>query len=259
MDWSNFKVRCSALGCLFVEPKSKADRDAGELSGTAKTYLAKAYIMEFWGRSKDITTKQINKGNLAEDEVISLLGFVDNKMYTKNTERKSNEWISGHADIVDEIIIDAKASWDAETFIPKLTEPLDKTYYYQLQGYMWLYGRKKGRVSYGLVNCPDMILQNERRKLLFNMNVATELSPEYLEAAMELDRNLIFDDIDPFQRVISIDVDLDEEVISQIPGKVKKARQFLSWLEQQHLSGRKYIPAAKPIIPISSIPIIKIK
>lgn len=246
------------MGVLFTEPKLKADKDAGELSGTAKSYLIRNYIREFWGREKDITTKQMEKGHLAEDDVINLISFIDNKPYKKNTERKYNEWIEGCADIVDEIIIDAKASWDAETFIPKLIEPIDKMYFYQIQGYMWLYNRPKGKVSYGLVNCPEMILQNERRKLLYNMDVATELSPEYLEAVTELERNHIFDDISPEQRVISIEFDRDEEVIKQIPAKVKKARQFLAWLEREHTNGRKQEPP-KIKVPIESIPLIKIK
>ena len=237
-DFSKTKIHCSSLSVLFTEPQSKADKEAGELSKTAKAHLVEVYIREVWGRYEDITSKQIQKGNLAEEEIITLLGFIDNKPYVKNEERKENEWIIGTADIVDEIIIDAKSSWSAKSFIPKILEPLDKDYFYQMQGYLWLWDIKIGRVSYALVNCPESILQNERRKLLFNMNVATEESPEYLEAVKELEKNHIFDDVPLEQRIFNIEIERDENIIRQIPAKVEKAREYLSFIQSKHLKSK---------------------
>lgn len=240
-DWDKFVCRCSALGALFTEPKLKSEKDAGELSATAKAYLIKVYIEEYWGRRKDISTKQMQKGILCEPELIKLLSEIDGFPYEKNTERKTNEWITGEADIVcDEGIIDGKASWDAETFLPNLLlkmkkeVKIDKDYYCQLQGYMWLYEKKQAKLSYGLVNAPESIINQERYWLLSSMDVATEESPEFKIAEMELVKNMTFDDISPKERIISFDVERDEDLISQVPGKVTKAREFLKEFHKLH-------------------------
>jgi hypothetical protein len=236
MNFDTTLIRCSSLGVLFTEPQSKAEREAGELSKTAKSYLHEVYINEFWGREQDITTKEMDKGNLCEQAALDLLGFLDGKLYVKNTEPKENEWIKGHADVVNGHIVDVKCSWSPWSFIPKLTEPIDKGYFYQLMGYMWLWDMDQAQLSYCLINTPEFILQNERRKLLYSMNVATDLSPEYLKEVAKLERNHIFDDIPPEQRVISYKIDRDDEIIDQIPEKVKKAREYLSYLHKKHLN-----------------------
>ncbi len=237
IDWSKVKIRASSMGVLFSEPKDAAAKKAGELSGTAKTYLIKTYIKEYWGREKDITTKEMQKGILAEQELIQLFSIVDGKIYSKNDQRMENEWTTGHADIVEpEEIIDGKASWDAETFLPKLLEPIDKLYNIQLQTYMWLYNKPKARLMYGLVNAPDSIVQNELKSLLYRMDVISEESPAYQIASKELIKNMIFDDIPPEERVISIEIPKNDEIISQMPEKVQKARQFLQQFHEKHMN-----------------------
>jgi hypothetical protein len=237
MDFSKVKIRASAMGVLFMEPKDAAAKKNGELSGTAKTYLIKTYIKEYWHREKDFTTKEMQKGILAEPELIQLFSVVDGKIYSKNDERKDNEWATGHADIVEpEELMDGKASWEAETFLPKLLEPLDKLYNIQLQTYMWLYDKPKARLMYGLVNAPDLIVQNELKSLLYRMDVISEESPAYKIASQELLKNMIFDDIPPEERVISIPVPRDQEIIDQMPSKVRKAREFLQIFHEKHIS-----------------------
>lgn len=234
IPWQNWKCRCSMLSDLFTEPKEKSAKDAGELSATAKKSLYKAYIQAKWGRSKDIKTKQMDKGKLVQDEIMNMMSFFENKVYERNTERRSNEWIEGECDCVHDIVDDYKASWEPETFIPNLIEPVSKEYFYQGQGYMWLWGRQQFRIIWGLVNCPDMILKNERQKLLWGMDVATDLSPEYLEAAREMEKNLIYNDIPMDERVIIATFARDEEIIAKIPQKVTKAREYLQYLDEKH-------------------------
>ena len=237
INWNKTLIRASCMGYLFQEPKDAAAKKAGELSGTAKTYLIKTYIREYWGREKDYTNKKMQKGILGEPELIKLLSLVDGQLYFKNYERKENEWASGHADIVtDDTIIDGKASWEAESFLPKLLEPLDKIYNIQLQTYMWLYDKPKAQLKYGLINAPDMLIQNELKALLYKMDVISEESPDYKLAAQETLKNMVFDDIPENERVISIEVPRNDEIIAQMPEKVEKAREFLSNFHQKHMN-----------------------
>jgi hypothetical protein len=238
MNWQKFKMRSSMMFCLFTEPQSAAEKKAGELSATAKKFLNKIYIQERWGRQKDIVTKKMLKGTLVEDSIITILGFRENKPYVKNQEGKENDWATGHCDIdhePDDEVIDVKGSYEPESFIPALTDVINPVYYYQLQTYMWLWKRLRGRLVYILEDCPDMILQNEMRSLLYRMDVVTDESPEYKLAAAKLKRELTFGDIPINERIIQIPVARNEDVIKQIPAKVEKAREYLKYLESVHL------------------------
>jgi hypothetical protein len=239
MDFSKVLMRCSALSCLFTEPKLKADKEAGKLSAAARKYLVKAYMMAYWGiEPKDVETKQMAKGKNCETDAIKLLALVDNDSeYEKNAERKSNEYLTGECDIeLPDCIDDIKNSWDAETFLPKLIEPLDDDYFYQAQGYMWLYEKPKARIRYCLVNVPESQREEAKFYLLKKYpDAVTEENPEFKAAWKKLESSMIFDHIPPEERVITIEVARDESVIEQIPGKVKKAREFLAELHQIHM------------------------
>lgn len=235
INWEKVLIRCSSLGDLFTEPVTKADKEAGALSKTAKSHLIEVYANQLWGMEKDIVTKAIRKGRQAEEDGITLLSRVDKKLYLKNDERKENQWLSGCADIVEgDEILDVKLSWDAFSFLPKLIEPVDKDYWFQLQGYMWLWDKPKARISYCLVNTPDNIIEGEKYRLLRGMDVVSEESPEFKIAAARLESNMKFDQIPIELRVINKFVERDEEIIKKIPAKVEKARHFLAELQKLH-------------------------
>lgn len=240
IDFSKTLIRCSSLGAILTEPQSVADKAAGNLSKTAKTELIKTYIREVYDRERDITTRPMTKGIENEDQGIGMLSEYIEKPLIKNQEQFSNEWICGHPDIItSDMVYDTKLSYDLWTFLPNVTEPLDKSYILQLQGYMWLTGRKSGAVAYVLTDCPTHIIEQEKRWLLNKMNVVSELSPEYVEAAAGLEINLIYPDIPLEQKILIIKVDYDQEVIDKIKTKVAKCRQYLQEFSEKHLNFNK--------------------
>lgn len=234
MDFSKFKVRCSSLSVLFTEPQSKAAKEAGELSETAKKHLYEVYIEAKWGRFDDISTKEMEKGKIVQDEIMNILSFMEDADYKRNTERKSNEWVTGEADVISDIVTDIKASWKAATFIPYLISPIPAVYAYQNQGYMWLWDKQASRTVWGLVDCPEPILKKERQKLLYSLDVASDEADEYKEAVKELEKQLTFGDIPLSQRLIIKKMDRDEDIIRQIPEKVKRARKYLQLMDEAH-------------------------
>ena len=237
INWDKVKIRCSSLGSLFTEPVTKEAKAAGELSKTAKTHLIEVYARELWGVEKDIVTKQMQKGRDAELEAIKMLSMLDGELHSKNQDEAENGFIRGHADIVEaERITDTKCSWDAFSYLPKLLEEVDKGYFYQIQGYMWLWDKPKGRISYLLVDTPENIIAGERYRLLRSMDVATEDNTEFVKAAAKLESNMRFSHIPPELRAIHHYVDRDESVIEKIPAKVQKAREFLSELYGKHMN-----------------------
>jgi hypothetical protein len=224
-DFSKTLIRCSSLGSILTEPQSKEAKLAGELSVTAKKELIKTYIREVYDREKDITTKQMEKGIVNEDQGIAMLSKYLDEPISKCKDRYSNDWVCGHPDIVTETeVYDTKLSYDIWSFLPNVTEPLDKGYILQLQGYMWLTGRKSGAVAYVLTDCPTHIIEQEKRYLLNRMNV---VSPEYIEAAAGLEINLIYPDIPLEERILIFPVAYDEEIIEKIKVKITKCREFL--------------------------------
>lgn len=68
------------------------------------------------------------------------------------------------------------------------------------------------------------------------VNAATEFSPEYIEAAAELEYNMVFDDIPIEEKVIKFVVYREQETIDKMKLKVEKAREFLANLEVKHMN-----------------------
>lgn len=167
MDFNKVRFRASSWGNLLTEPRSKSE---GSLSITCQKELLKIYSQEVYGRKKDITTKQMDKGIQVEDESIMLFSKVSGEFYFKNEEKLSNEWFSGHPDIFKgdnilncEALYDIKSSWELDSFLPKLLEAPDKGYVAQLNAYYSLTGANTGGIVYCLASAPLNILESEKR------------------------------------------------------------------------------------------------
>jgi len=243
IDWNQIKFRASSWGNLMTEPQSKADKEAGRLSKTCQKELIKIYCQEIYGRKKDITTSQMEKGTQAEPESIELFNLVEGKNFEKNEEELENEWAKGHVDIYEgsEVrkaisVWDIKTRWQLDSFMPKLVEDVDTGEELQLQVYFALTGATYGGIANTLVDCPINILEQEKLKLLYSMNVATEFAPEYIQAAAELEKLLTFPDIDYRERVIKQEVKRDDEIIEKMKAKVPRMRQWLADFEKKHMN-----------------------
>ncbi len=242
-DFSQTKFRASSWGNLLTDPVTKAAKEAGELSKSCQTELIKIYNEVVYGRKKDITTKQMEKGLQCEQDGIDLYSKVEGRLYYKNEERLENDFFTGHPDVfagdnilnADEVD-DMKLSWDLDTFMVKLNQEPDNGYVSQLNVYFDLCGCQSGHIVYALVSAPPNIVEDEKRKLLYRMNVATELNPEYLEAAAELERNLVFDDIDYRERIIKIPVSRNDELIQKMKDKVPVLRSWLQKFHEKHMN-----------------------
>ena len=66
-------IRCSQLGQLMTEPKSKADKDAGNLSETAKTLMLEIFLWEKYGYKERVMTDAMMKGLLCEQDSMKLV------------------------------------------------------------------------------------------------------------------------------------------------------------------------------------------
>lgn len=157
---SNLLLRCSSLGKLMTQPKTKADRENGILSETTKGYLDELIFSVKYGREKEFSNKYTEKGLEVEQDGIHLLNTVKTKLYRKNQTRFENGLITGMPDIVtSDSIIDIKSCFDFSTFLKK--KEIEKDYFWQLCGYCALTGKKKGAIAYTLNNTPFHLILNE--------------------------------------------------------------------------------------------------
>lgn len=243
-NWNEVKFRASSWGNLLTDPVTKAAKEAGELSVTCQKELIQIYNMLKYGRKQDIVTKQMEKGKMVELDSINMFSTVEGQMFYKNDRQLENEWFTGHPDVVNDDDIskatechDIKSSWSIITFMPQLISDNDKGYEAQLNVYFDLIGEQcqSGSIAYCLVSAPENMVMAEKKSLLWKMDVVSEISPEFLKTAAELEKLMIYDDIDPRERVIKKPVQRNPELIQKMKDKVPKLREWLADFEEKHM------------------------
>lgn len=222
-------IRCSSIGYIMTDPRSKSEM----ISETCKTHLIDLFVAEKYDRHTDTFNKYMDKGLQVEEDSITLYSLVKRRYFKKNDRRLSNDFINGEPDLFDgleievaDTIIDIKSSWDLYTFFRAKHSPVNKQYWWQLQGYMALTGAKKAVLAYCLVNTPEVIISDEKRRLMYRMAVATDENPEYIRACEEIDHNMRFDDIPKEDRVHEILIERDDEAIGKIYDRVIQCRLY---------------------------------
>ena len=159
------KFRCSSLGKLMTDPRSKSE---GPLSVGAKTYIRELAAQEIFGVDFEVSSKYIEKGIEAEGDSIDLLNSVRGLSLVKNTERRDNEFITGECDLFDDDAKrghDIKTSWSIATFPIIVADCEDKLYEWQMRCYMALWDADEWEVNYCLVDTPDRLIGFEPMQL----------------------------------------------------------------------------------------------
>lgn len=236
-DFSKTLIHCSSIGKLLTEPQLKADKEAGELSKTAKTHLIEVYANVKYDFKKDIDNKYTDKGNTVESDAIELLSLTIKRPLEKNTVTFKNDFFVGTPDVIDNnIIYDTKSSWDWITFLTKIVDKLDSDYEAQLNGYMDLLGLDYAFIAYCLLDTPEHIRESMKYGLLRKMNVISEESPEFIEEWEEKEKNMIFSNHPMSERILLFPVIRNNDLIEKAKIKTEKARLFLQELEHKHLN-----------------------
>lgn len=193
-----FKCRASASGKLMTSPRNKSE----VLSETTKSYLKDWATAQIFGIQKSVLTKQMEKGIMLEDDAIQFASEVLKFPKTvKNEMFFEDDYFTGTPDVIlDNEIIDIKVSWDAFTFPYFESELPTKDYFYQMQVYMHLTGKKVARVVYVLLNTPNSLVYDE---------------PDD------------YSNIDPIKRVKAFEVTYDPEIIKELESKVLESRKLI--------------------------------
>ncbi|MFA7291851.1 MAG: hypothetical protein WC023_06340 [Rhodocyclaceae bacterium] len=196
------KFRCSSIGRLMTEPKTIKE---GPLSIGAKTYIRELAAQEIFGVEFEVSSKEMEKGILVEPDAIALLNRVRGLDLTKNTERRSNAWITGECDLFNAPARrghDLKCSWSVKTFPIAAVDCEDKLYEWQMRGYMALWDADEWSVDYALIDTPEHLIGFEP----LQMHVVSHI-PEHM-------------------RLTSWTVKRDSEKEAAIFAKVEAARTY---------------------------------
>lgn len=216
-------------------------RDAPQkLSDTCISYLKEVYVFMKYGKEPvggSQRSKYTLKGKSVEDESIAMLSRIDDFPYTKNEERKVNDFLTGECDIVKDAdnLKDIKSSWDFATLLSNIDSPLNADYFWQGQGYMSLWNAKHYEVCYCLVNMPQDMIEGEKKRIFYIMNPATEESPEYLKEIKKMENNMTFDEIPIRERIIRFSFDRDDSLIEKIKNRWQECIKWLENFEKIHL------------------------
>lgn len=225
IDFANYKFHCSSLGVIMTESRTK-----DPLGETCKAHLLECYIEAKYGRHNEMTNKYVEKGNMVEETSITLYSRCTKVFYKKNTETFENEFIIGTPDIITAgDVKDIKSSWSIWTFFKNIHAPMNKTYKYQVNGYMDLLDRPAGKLVYVLENTPDVLIEQEKSSLRYKMGIIDpDASEVYQAACVDIDKNCLFDDIPLSERYIEFDVPkIDMEKVYE---RIKLCREFLNKL-----------------------------
>ena len=218
-------VRCSSLGKLMVEPRRKSE----VLSQTAKSYIEDLFNELEFGYRKEFSSRYTDKGLEMEDEAIQFASEqFDWDFVIKNTERFTNDYITGEPDInTDLLLADIKCSWSLDTYPMFEAEMKNKDYYWQLQGYMWLTGKTEAELVYCLMNTPLQIVEDEVRRAHWKAG----LIDEDIDLRHEVQTKHNYDNIPSKLRVKRYIVERDEKAIEKIIEKVEIGREYYKMLK----------------------------
>lgn len=219
-------IRCSQLGYLMTEPKKKTDKEAGELSQTAKSFMSELFLEYVYCRKKEIANKYLEKGVYCEEDSLTLLSEIDNILYLKNKDSFENNYIKGTPDIIlDNKIIDIKTCWDIFTFHKA---EMTTIYEWQLRGYMYLTGKTKAELIYTLVDAPEHLIIAEQQKAYYTNKFLSYDSPDYMNIAEYIEKSLKYTDIPKELRIKRYSIELENSDIDKIICQVLKAREYYS-------------------------------
>jgi hypothetical protein len=209
----------------MTEPRSKSE----VLSQTAKSYIEDLFNELEFGYRKEFSSRYTDKGLEMEDEAIQFASEqFDWDFVVKNTERFTNDYITGEPDInTDNLLADIKCSWSLDTYPMFEADLKNKDYYWQLQGYMWLTGKTEAELVYCLMNTPLQIVEDEVRRAHWKAG----LIDEDIDLRHEVQTKHNYDNIPSKLRVKRYIIERDEKAIEKIIEKVEIAREYYKMLK----------------------------
>lgn len=224
------------------------NRKKALLSDSCIEYLMELYAYETQGM-RSIAREQneiltMKKGKLAEEDSITLLSIIDGILYEKNDEVIENDFLRGEPDVYvgPEVmkatkITDIKSCWDYPSFLKKISSGDNNGYILQVQGYCDITGATEGEIAYCLVNMPEVMQNDFKKRLFYSGEYISDESPSFLKEWKEWQHSMIFDSIPHHKRVFKVNVDpFTDEQRQKVYDRVKVCREWLNNFDETYQS-----------------------
>jgi len=208
----------------MVEPKLKTAKENGDLSETAKTFLHELWLRENYGYYNEVITDEMFKGILVESDSIGLAQKVlGGEFRLKNKNLFTNSKLKGTPDIIlSDAIEDVKTSFTVKTFHDA---EMTTNYFWQGVSYCLLTNRNKFRLIYALVDTPDEIVTELKKRVWFKFN-CQEDHPDYIRISMQIEKNHKFGHIPEADRIKVFEFDMLPEYETKLYNRIEKAREY---------------------------------
>lgn len=223
---NKFKIRCSAIGDIMTEPRSKSET----LSATCLAYVHKWILSqpEFFDKEKHFRSKYTTKGNECEQAGIDLASRVFGwGLVEKNKEWRENEYITGTPDIVlARSIEDIKNAWsqDSFPFFAKEYPTKYKQYEWQGDGYMDLWDKEEFGLVFTLNDAPERLIEREARVRAWDMGYEDVPADLFDLVKEEMTYSQYRDEI----RVKRFEIYRDEKRIERVYERVEDIRKYIN-------------------------------
>ena len=182
IDWMSLEVK-------------DAESKEFKLSDSQKKLLSRYATYWKYGRRPEIESKYFVYGHEVEKAGRDLLSEIVGKFLTQDTERKSNEYVTGMRDIKsDDIIIDIKNSYTLDTFYSHIVKGASDDYLWQLDCYMDLWKIKDALLVYTLIDTPGHMIEDELRRKNWNTPIF-EFSGNVIESQIDVVKRLVCEHI----------------------------------------------------------------
>ena len=241
-------------GYIMPTPSQKIS-----FSETQIDKLVEIFNNSIYGIYEEQDNKYFKKGLAVEEDSRTLYSRVTKRLFIKNNQRITNDYITGEWDmhierlgVIDEIV-DLKSSYSKNTFDKSRVKKMNMIYYWQLQCYMWLTGAKSSTLAYCLVNNTGKAIRDEKYRLSFKQGMQDEnevFTDLYYKKCQQIERNNIFD-LDLFikhnqgfefdtpenkrdfnipmkERVYAITIERNEDEIEALKNRIIDCRQWIT-------------------------------
>lgn len=179
-----FRARASALGDLMTGINHKAEGAVSPLPETAKKAVYKQFCADHLGAKEVINSNPMTKGKMVEEANISLFHEVTGYYLEKNEKRFESEFLTGTPDGFFKnkegarVVVDFKSSYTRLTYLNGAEPPVRPRsigkYGWQLIAYMLLTDTDHAELCYGFVSTPESIVNDELRRLWYQMRMDDE-------------------------------------------------------------------------------------
>lgn len=216
-----FKIRSSSIGHIMAYP------DKPELPKGAETHLRNWSKSKLYGRSKEIGSKYLTKGNRVEEQAIDLLAeYMGEGFLFKNDQHFEDDHMTGMPDVLPaDRVIEIKSPWDWSTFPAFESKIPESNYWWQCQGYMALTGKNFAQLCYVLCDTPEEQIQKEAKWKAY------ELGCDIDDIIEQVEQSMTYSDIQIESRIKIFDIARDDKAIENIRRRVESCRVFLSDLQ----------------------------